>query len=449
MGAVCLCTFSANAQRVSAHPAKEQLARVNNALERLAPFQIAGCWLNPRVLPLIGLAASEDKGVQAASIVEGVGTPIPLTLVQAGDVLVSVDGAAIKQEDSIGRDFGGKARASAIEKLSRSGRTFVEIYKNAQGQLVSVMNPVKLDCQASDMYISDENSDRAAHRGFLGLNISSSRLALLNDEQLLAFLAWNHAFVAMRNETNANFWGFIASSNARTVNFVYSSSAQEKIDWITFTALGAMNANLNAYGTMLTVADAFDKAAGLPFWSDKRFIAADSGGSPFGGEEKQARLVAWVKLLEQDAQAPAPANLKFSNALLASPTWSARTLPLAKYQTVGEALQPLLGEAQAKAVAEEYMSNFDGTKPPDIVQYSARPKDPSFQMLYVHHATNRLIWLDRLGPAEGDGEVCVRPADCSLIAVGPHVVARPSPIWAKELKANAGATILEKISTKR
>ena len=184
-------------------------------------------------------------------------------------------------------------------------------------------------------------------------------------------------------------------------------------------------------------------------FADRKFISRGSGGSPFGGEEKQARLNVWAKLLEQDAHVPAPASLKLTNAVLAWPTWSNRTMPLAMSQTVAEALQPLLGDAQAKSVAERYMSAFDWsrkeTEKPIAGHLGNTSRHPLFHMLYAHHPTNRLIWVSRRVASDSDGGICTRPSDCSLLVVGPHVVARPSPAWAEELKAGPGAYKLEEI----
>ncbi len=448
---VLLFTFAANAQRVIGDTRNEaiatQVTRVRAALDKLAPFQIAGCWMNPKATALIEFAPGKGKDLQVASSAMDVVVSTPL--VQPGDVMVSIDGEPVKLGDAEARYFAVKLRQIPHSQLIRSGRTFVESYKTADDSLVSVANPVRVECQASDMWISDYNTENAATRSSLGLTISSTRLARLDDEQLLAFLAWNHAFMALRNETFADLWRFLASNEAHRGNYIYGSATHEKIDWVTLVILRSINANLNAYASMLAVVDAFDKAASFSLFSDKRFIGADYGQSPFGGVEKQARLAEWVHMLEQDALATSPASLKFSNPLLASPTWSKRTVPSTRYQTVGEALKPLLGVAQAKDVAEQYMANFDLTQAPGNTLRPGAVKSPAFQMLYVHHATNRLIWLARPGPAQGDGEVCTKSSDCSIIAVGPLVVGRPSLAWAEELKASTSALKLEKISTNR
>lgn len=453
IAAILSCIAPANAQRVVGNEKDAliaaQLARVSAALEKLAPTQVAACWLSPQVLPLIGLASLEDKSIPVT--VTRVETGAALASVQSGDVLVSIESEEIKRSELTKRQAAGTTRIAPFNQLLEYGRSFVETYKNAQGQLVSVANPVKLACKANDIFISDDKSDRAATRLFFGLSISGSRLALLNDDQLLAFLAWNHAFMALRHESNADFFGFIAAlgnPNSRA-NYVYGSGTHEKIDWVTLRTLRALDADVNSYGNMISAVEAFDAAAGFSLLGSKRFIHPDSGQSPRGGEEKQARLAKWAKLLEQDAQALAPDSLKVSNKLLSWPTWSARTMPLTIYQTVGDALSPLLGEVQAKDFAERYLSSFDWMKSKAEKSVSGQQGSaeisPGFQMLYVHHGSKRLIWVARLKPSDSDGGLCTLPNDCSVIAVGPHIVARPSPAWAEELQAAPGAYKLEEI----
>ena len=340
-----------------------------------------------------------------------------------------------------------KARMTAFEQFRVRGRPFVEVFKNSKGQEIAVVNPVQLKCRASDIFITGAK-DSNARISNLGLFISPARLALLNDEQLLAFLIWNHAFMSLRHETNADAWEFLTLlANGRASSYEYSSSAHEKIDWITLTTLRAMNMNLNVYGSMLSTVQAYDTAIGLSLFGDKRFISKDSGGSPFGGEEKQTRLAAWVQLLEQDAQALAPANLKFSNILLSRPTWSTQTIPLVQLKTVREVLQPILGDADAKDASERYMSTFETIQRPankPIDEQVAKTLMPAtFQMIYAHHPTKRLIWIGRSMPSESDVNLCARPNDCSILVVGPHAVARPSAAWAQVLSEASGAYKLE------
>jgi len=182
----------------------------------------------------------------------------------------------------------------------------------------------------------------------------------------------------------------------------------------------------------------------------KRFIDRDSGGSPFGGEEKKIRLASWVKLLESDVEPPRPATLTIPNVLLSRPTWSARTMSPVMFQTVDSALLPLLGEAKSKESSERYMSSFD------VMQQKAESSTPShlrggvkaplrFHMLFAHHATKRVIWLARPSPSGSDGDLCAKASDCSLLVVGPHVVAQPSPAWAAELKAMSDSYVLEEL----
>ncbi len=439
--------LSASAQAVletsKENPVAAQRARVSAALDKLGPFQLAGCWLSPQIRPLIGVSTKDKTGVRVWAVAPEANT---LSRVRTGDLLESVDGTVIAPDASEDMRAVSRARSAAFKRLGEGGRGFVENYKNAAGEVVSVVNPVSVHCSANDVFVQGEKFDRAATRSY-GFLIAASRLALLDDEQLLAFLVWNHAFVSLRNESNADSWaGFTAFANGTPANYIYGSGVHEKIDWVTLTLLRAMSANMNAYASMITVVEAFDKAAGVQLFGDKRFVDAQSGGSPFGGEEKQTRLSAWVKLLQADADAPGPSSLKFSNALLARPTRPAQTMPLPAFQAVDEALHPFLGEAQAKAVAVRYMANFSRAQTPAEIQSSppgGAPRVPEFQMVYAHHATKRLIWLTRKRPDQGDGEICVQPGDCSVIVLGPYAIARPSTAWAQELSATPGAYKLE------
>ena len=445
----CMCAFTASARIIgdSRVPAvAEQITRVSAALEKLTPFQIAGCLKNAQLLPLIGLSVREGVGLQVAEVMTEAGAP--LFSVQSGDLLMSVDGKAIKWEGSDSGSLARKARSTPLDNLREQGRTFTEIYKTSDGKEVSVVNPVRLKCSADQLLIGDGQTDRAATRTMIGrdyawLSITASRLARLDDDQLLAFLAWNHAFVGLRHESNADAWEvFTLLGNGRPSSFIYSSGAHEKMDWATLTMLRAMNANLKAYGTMLAVVDAFDKSAAFSFLGSNKFIDSESGASPFGGAEKQIRLAEWVKLLEQDAQAPSPASLKYKNVLLSKLTWSGKTVPLTKYQTVGEVLQAFFVEAEAKDLAESYMANFDPMKRmadiPIAGHLGKARTPPDAQMLFVHHPTKRLLWVGQNRPQQEAWDICTRPTDCSLIAIGPHVVARPSTLWAQELSTSLG-----------
>ena len=187
----------------------------------------------------------------------------PFSKVQPRDLPVSIDGEAIKQGGSGDQVAVVKARQAPFRQFLASGRAFVETYKDSQGQELALTNPVRLVCTASDMRVSQGQSSLAASRDlFMGLHISASRLAIFTDDQLLAFLAWNHVFVSLRYESNADLIGFVIG-NSRELKYEYSSSAHEKIDWVTLRTLRALNVSLQAYGSMLSVVDAFDKAAGF------------------------------------------------------------------------------------------------------------------------------------------------------------------------------------------
>ncbi len=234
MAAALMLSLSTNAQRVSGDSQIEsvatQLSRVEAAMSKLAPFQLLGCWNRARISPLIGLTESESKGVQAAPYDPQDSTW--LSLVQPGDLLISVDGEEIKLGAKGGGLIAGKARVPAFRQLRSHGRSYVEVYKNSEGREISVVNPVRLECSASDISVTDGKSDRAGSRSFVGhldyygLNISSTRLALLSDDELLAFLAWNHAFMSLRHETNADVWEFVTLiGNGRpSMAFVSASS---------------------------------------------------------------------------------------------------------------------------------------------------------------------------------------------------------------------------------
>ena len=94
--------MSAHAQRVLSYSTDElavaQAKRVDAALEKLAPLQVAGCWLSPRVLPLFGLSEIESVGNKVDRPMAEAGTPF--SKVQPRDLPVSIDGEAIKQGGS-------------------------------------------------------------------------------------------------------------------------------------------------------------------------------------------------------------------------------------------------------------------------------------------------------------------------------------------------------------